>query len=86
MQVCPECSFAFPSKELVPEEDEGTLVELAPKAKQLPLPDARRVHLEQLRALARSQRRDETWVSERYQARYGELPPLDWAASAWGSP
>lgn len=86
MQVCPECSFAFPAKELVPEEDEGTLMELTPKAKQLPLPDARRVHLEQLRALARSQRRDETWVSERYQARYGELPPLDWAASAWGSP
>ncbi len=60
----------LPAKELAPEEDEAP----APKAKQLPLPDARRVHLS---SCARSQRRDETWVSERYQARYGELPPLD---------
>ena len=86
MQTCPECSFAFPAKELVPEENEGALVELMPKAKQFALPDARRVHLEQLRALARSQRRGEDWVSARYVARYGEPPPSDWAASAWGSP
>jgi superfamily II DNA or RNA helicase len=83
--ACPECGFTFPGKELVPEENEGTLVEVVPTARPS-VPDARRVHLEQLRALARAQRRDEAWVSARYAARYGELPPSDWAPSAWGSP
>ena len=84
-QTCPECGFGFPAKELVPEENEGTLVELTPARRASP-PDSRRVHLEQLRALARSQRRDEAWVSDRYASRFGEPPPAEWAASTWGSP
>jgi superfamily II DNA or RNA helicase len=84
-QTCTECGFGFPSKELVPEENEGTLVEVVAKPRAA-VPDGRRVHLEQLRALARSQRRDETWVAARYAARYGDEPPTEWALSAWGSP
>jgi hypothetical protein len=44
-----------------------------------------RTFFEQMRALARAQKKDESWVVERFIGRYGAPPPAEWVEHAWGS-
>jgi superfamily II DNA or RNA helicase len=99
VRVCPECGFFFAEERPVPTEVEGQLVEAKAGEAAGALGDQQsgrrpkaegdralqRATFEQMRALARSQRRDEAWARERFIERYGAPPPQEWVESAWGS-
>jgi DNA repair protein RadD len=82
-RTCPECGTDLPVRTVIPKETSDALVEMSGAQRG---PEPERVYLEQLRALARAQRRDDAWVSERYVARYRRLPPPEWLASSWCGP
>ena len=81
----------------MPTEAEGELVEATqreePRGDGSPKHKARgewdrtlqRTFFEQMRALARAQKKDESWVVERFVGRYGAPPPPEWVDGAWGS-
>jgi superfamily II DNA or RNA helicase len=96
-RVCPECGLLFAEPRPMPTEAEGELVEAT--GREVPRSDGsptgkprgqwdralQRTFFEQTRALARAQKRDESWVVERFVGRYGAPPPAEWVERAWGS-
>ena len=97
IRVCPECGLLFAEPRPMPTEAEGELVEATqreePRGDGSPKHKARgdwdrtlqRTFFEQMRALARAQKKDESWVVERFVGRYGAPPPPEWVDGAWGS-
>ncbi len=82
-RTCPACGTELPVRAVIPKETAEALVELTPAGERGPEPE--RIYLEQLRALARAQRRDDAWVSARFAARYRKAPPPEWMQSSWSA-
>jgi len=66
-RVCPECGESLGQRREVPDEREGTLVEVRPE-------DLKRREFERLQAIAEERGYKPGWVYFRYKEKYGEAP------------
>lgn len=72
---CPECSTVLIEQRDLPQEHEGTLVEVRPE-------DLKRIELERLRSIADERGYKPGWVYYRFKERFGEAPPRErWTRS-----
>jgi superfamily II DNA or RNA helicase len=69
-RTCPECDTVLIEQADVPNEREGTLVEVGPD-------DLKRIELDRLRSIAEKRGYKPGWVYHRFQDRFGEAPPRD---------
>jgi superfamily II DNA or RNA helicase len=69
-RICPECDTVLIEQAEVPQEREGTLVEVRSD-------DLKRIELERLRSIADERGYKTGWVYYRFKERFGEAPPRE---------